>query len=264
MAEYRFLLANGKTLVLEGDQPPSHEEAAQEAQAAGMQLAPDTGPQMAGAQEMPPSQAAAPPAMERMTPQPPSVDDAAAPEGNMGGGMLTGGYLTRKAGEMLPAVVHKAGEMMYSGKGRLTKALSGAVGAATGAGVGSSLGPVGAYGGFGLGAEGGRQVAKKFLIPGQKTVGKALKFISETGFPEDIYAGQGMKTLARKGLQGTASKVLPGIGNAMMTIDAAKMVYDKLKGIPGAIRENPNMLAASPGYQTPEDERIMRLLAGQP
>ena len=66
--------------------------------------------------------------------------------------------------------------------------------------------------------------------------------------------------MGRKALGFASKRIVPGVGNALIAADAAKLMNDRTKGIPQAIRDNPNMLAASPGYQTPEDERMLRLL----
>lgn len=244
MPKYRYQLANGKTLVLEGNEQPSDADAEEAAKSAGVELA--LAESSAG----------------QSVPDTALMTAAPADEESIAPGMLaSSGAAIRQAVKGVPAIMRSAGNLMRNGSGRITRAASAAIGASLGAGAGASIGgPVGAFGGAGIGADIGRTTARKQIIPATRQIGKALLALGETGFPESIYAGRPAIALGRKAL-GYGLAGVSGIGDALMAAEGLKLAYDRTKGIPDAIRKNPNMLAASPSYRTPEDEEMIRMLA---
>ena len=187
----------------------------------------------------PPAQMTAAPEEETL---PPTQSGPEVPPGVMS----TMGTALRGANAMRPAVASAAKFIAHS---PITQR---AAGAATGslaftAGQAAGLPPI-VNGPLAITAYGA----------GRRYAGKAAKFLEkavDTAMPR--VAGKFAALPAgRAVVNKLATRTIPGIGNALMAADAGQLLWERLKGIPQAIRDNPNMLSASPSYRTPEEEAL--------
>lgn len=215
MPKFKYELANGQYMTMEGDSQPSDADVEQAAKDAGVTLKP------VGEKSQPNEVTATLSSKPQTSKQ---ESDLPATPGVMA---ILGAGLKQVPG-IASRATSAAGEALKNSKGSVAGAIGGTVGAGLGASIGDNT-PIGPFGGASLGAYVGHRTAKKVAGPLMRKAGKFMANVVETGYPESIYAGLRGVPAARKIAGAVGERLIPGVGNALLAADVGQTAYGLAK-----------------------------------